>query len=112
MYLHSPQAAYINVCIGDEPVSHELKKYFWTGIHHTFFTDTPERDHNMVFHPLQEWLDPDRMLSLTIAISEGCELLRMNLFYLHKNPEWRPSYRPEILDLPSTDDLDDIRQEL
>ena len=52
------------------------------------------------------------MLSLAIAISEGHELPGMNLFYLHKNPEWRPSYRPKILDLPSTDDLDDIQQQL
>ena len=28
VYLHSPQAAYIDLCIGDEPVSPELKKYF------------------------------------------------------------------------------------
>ena len=66
----------------------------------------------MVFHPLQEWLEPDRMLSLAIAISEGHELPGMNLFYLHKNPEWRPSYRPKILHLPLTDDLDDIQQQL
>ena len=105
VYLHSPQAAYIDLCIG-------LKKYFLTGIHHTFFTDTLERDCNVVFHPLQEWLEPDRMLSLVIAISEGRELPGMNLFYLHKNPEWRPSYRPKILDLPSTDYLDDIQQQL
>ena len=110
--IHSPQAAYIDLCIGDEPVSPELKKYFLTGIHRTFLTDTPERDCNVVFYPLQEWLEPDRMLSLAIAISEGCELPGMNLFYLHKNPEWRPSYRPKILDLPSTDDLDDIQQQL
>ena len=112
VYLHSPQAAYIDLCIGDEPVSPKLKKYFLTGIHCTFFTDTLERDCNVVFHPLQEWLEPDRMLSLAIAISEGRELPGMNLFYLHKNPEWRPSYRPKILDLPSTDDLDDIQQQL
>ena len=112
LVLHSPQAAYINLCIGDEPVSPELKKYFLTGIHRTFFTDTPKRDCNVVFHPLQEWLEPDRMLSLAIAVSEGHELRGMNLFYLHKNPEWRPSYRPKILDLPSTDDLDDIQQQL
>ena len=112
VYLHSPQAAYIDLCIGYEPVSPELKKYFLTGIHCTFFTDTPERDCNVVFHHLQEWLEPDRMLSLAIAISEGHELQGMNLFYLHKNPEWRSSYRPKILDLPSTDDLDDIQQQL
>ena len=96
VYLHSPQAAYIDLCIGDEPVSPELKKYFLTGIHHTFFTDTPERDFNVVFHPLQEWLEPDRMLSLAIAISKGRELPGMNLFYLHKNPEWRPSYMSRL----------------
>ena len=44
--------------------------------------------------------------------TEGCELPGMNLFYLHKNPEWKPSYRPKILNLPSTDDLDDIQQQL
>ena len=109
VYLHSPQAAYINLCIGDEPITPELKKYFLTGIHHAFFPDTPERDCNVVFHPLQEWLEPDRMLSLAIAIAEDRELPGMNLFYLHKNPNWRPSYRPKILNLPSTDDLDDIQ---
>ena len=66
----------------------------------------------MVFHPLQEWLEPDRMLSLAIAISEDRELPGMNLFYLHKNPDRKPSYRPKILDLPSADDLDDIQQQL
>ena len=112
VYLHSPQAAYIDLCIGDEPVSPEFKKYFLTGIHCAFFPDAPERDCNVVFHPLQERLEPDRMFSLAIAISEGHELPGMNLFYLHKNPEWKPSYRPKILDLPSTDDLDDIQQQL
>ena len=112
VYLHSPQAAYIDLCIGDEPVSPELKKYFLTGIHHAFFPDTPEGDCNVVFHPLQEWLEPDRMLSLAIAISENRELPGMNLFYLHKNPEWKLSCRPKILDLPSADDLDDIQQQL
>ena len=109
MYLHSPQAACINLCVGDGPVSPEFKKYFLTGIHHSFFPDALERDCNVVVHPLQEWLEPDRMLSLAIAISKGRELPGMNLFYLHKNPEWKPSYRPKILDLPSTDDLDDIQ---
>ena len=112
VYIHSPQAAYIDLCIGDEPVSPEFKKYFLTCIHRSFFPDAPERDCNMVFHPLQEWLEPDRMLSLAIAISEGHELPRMNLFYLHKNPELKPSYRPKIPNLPSTDDLDDIQQQL
>ena len=112
MYLHSPQAAYINLCIGDEPITPELKKYFLTGIHRAFFPDTPERDCNVVFHSLQEWLEPDRMLSLAIAIAEDRELPGMNLFYLHKNPDWKPSYRPKILNLPSTDDLDDIQQQL
>ena len=112
VYIHSPQAAYINFCIGDEPVSPEFKKYFSTGIHRAFFPDAPERDCNVVFHPLQERLEPDRMLSLAIAISENHELPGMNLFYLHKNPGWKPSYRPKILDLPSVDDLDDIQQQL
>ena len=112
VYIHSPQAAYIDLCIGDEPVSPELKKYFLTGIHHAFFPDAPHGDCNVVFHPLQEWLEPDRMLSLAIAISENHELPGMNLFYLHKNPEWKPSYRPKILELPSADDLDDIQQQL
>ena len=80
VYLHNPPVAYIDLCIGDEPVSPELKKFFLTGIHCTFFTDTPERDCNVVFHPQQEWLEPDRMLSLAIAISEGRELPGMNLF--------------------------------
>ena len=52
------------------------------------------------------------MVSLTLAISENRELPGMNLFYLHKNPEWRPSYRPRILDLPTADDLDEIEQQL
>ena len=112
VYLHSPQAAYIDLCNGDEPVSPELKKYFLTGIHRAFFPDALERDCNLVFHPLQEWLEPDRMLSLAFAISEDRELPGMNLFYLHKNREWKPSYRPKIFDLPSADDLDDIQQQL
>ena len=112
MYIHSPQAAYIDLCIGDELVSPVLKKYFLTGIHRAFFPDAPHRDCNVVFNPLQEWLEPDRVLSLAIAISENHELPGMNLFYLHENPEWKASYRPKILDLPSADDLDDIQQQL
>ena len=61
--------------------------YRLTGIYHPLFPDAPHRDCNMVFHPLQEWLEPDRMLSLAIAISENRKLPGMNLFYLHKNPE-------------------------
>ena len=112
LYIHSPQAAYIDLCIGDELVSPELKKYFLTGIYHAFFPDALHRDCNVVFYPLQEWLEPDGMLSLAIAISENRELAGMNLFYLHKNPDCKPSYRPKILDLPSADDLDDIQQQL
>ena len=86
VYIHSPQAVYVDLCIGEEPVTPELKKYFLTGIHLAFFPDDPHRDCNIVFHPLQEWLEPDRMLSLAIAISENRELPGMNLFYLHQNP--------------------------
>ena len=112
VYIHSPQAAYIDLYIGDEPVSPDLKKYFLTGIHRAFFPDDPQRNCNVVFHSLQEWLEPDRMLSLAIAIAEGRELPGKDLFYLHKNPEWRPSYRPKILDLPSADVPDDTQQQL
>ena len=84
VYLQSPQAAYIDLCIGDEPVSPEFKKYFLTGIHRSFFPNALERDCNMVSHPLQQWLEPDRMFSLAIAKSEGHELPGMNLFYLLK----------------------------
>ena len=112
VYIQSTQAAYIDICIGDEPVSSEFKKYFLSGIHRAFFPDTPDRDCYVIFHPLQEWVEPDRRISLAIAISEDRELPWMNLFYLHKNPEWKPSYRSKILDLPSADDLDDIQQQL
>ena len=112
VYIQSSQVAYGDLCIGDEPVTPDLKKYFLTGIHRAFFPDDPQRDCNVVFHPLQERLEPDRMLSLAIAISEGRELPGMNLFYLHKNPEWRPSDRPKILDLPSADVLDEISEQL
>ena len=112
VYIQSPQAAYVDICIGDEPVSPEFRKYFLTGINHAFFPDTPDRDCYVVFHPLQEWVEADRLLSLAIAISEDRELPGMNLFYLHKNPDWKPSYRPKNLDLPSADDLDEIRQQL
>ena len=65
-------------------------------------------------HSARQFIEDNLCLgaSRTIAISESRELPGMNLFYLHKNPEWRPSYRPKILDLPSTDDLDDIQQQL
>ena len=83
VYIHSPQAAYVDLCIGDEPVTPELKNHFLTGIHRAFFPDYLHRDCNVVFHPLQEWLEPDRMLSLAAAISENRELPGMNLSYLH-----------------------------
>ena len=52
VYIQSPQAAYVDICIGDEPVSPEFKKYFLSGIHRAFFPDTPDRDCYIVFHPL------------------------------------------------------------
>ena len=52
------------------------------------------------------------MLTLATAIAENRELPGMKLFYLHRNPEWRPSYKPRILNLPSADVLDDIEQQL
>ena len=84
VYIQSPQAAYVDICIGDEPVSPEFKKYFLSGIHRAFFPDTLDRDCYIVFHPLQEWVEPDKMVTLAIAISEDRELPGMNLFYLHK----------------------------
>ena len=39
VYFQSPQAAYIDLCIGNELMSPDLKKYFLTGIHHAFFPD-------------------------------------------------------------------------
>ena len=112
VYIQSPQAAYVDICIDDEPTSPEFWSYFLLGIHRAFFPDTPDRDCYVVFHPLQQWMEPDRMVSLALAISENRELPGMNLFYLHKNPEWRPSYRPRILDLSTADDLDEIEQQL
>ena len=40
VYIQSPKAAYVDICIGDEPVSPEFKEYFLSGIHHAFFPDT------------------------------------------------------------------------
>ena len=65
-----------------------------------------------MFHPLAEKARPDQIVTLAIAIAEGKELPGMNLFYLHWNPDWRPSYRPRILDLPTGDDLDELEQQL
>ena len=56
VYIQSPQATYIDIYIGDEPVSPEFKKYFLSGIHRAFFPDTLDRDCYVVFHPLQEFL--------------------------------------------------------
>ena len=43
VYIHSLQAAYIDLCIGDETVIPELKKYFLTGTHRAFFPDALQR---------------------------------------------------------------------
>ena len=112
VYLQSPQAAYIDLCLGNEMMSPDLKKFFLTGIHRAFFPDDPHKDCNVVFHPLQEWVEPDQMLTLATAIAENRELPGLKLFYLHRNPEWKPSYKPRILNLPSADILDDIEQQL
>ena len=47
------------------------------------FPDDPDKDCNVVFHPLQEKVEPDRMVTLAITVGEGRELPGMNLFYLH-----------------------------
>ena len=112
VFIQSPQAAFVDVCLGDEVTSPAFRSYFLSGIHPVSFPDNPDRDCNVVFHPLQEKIEPDRMVTFAIPIAESCELPGMNLFYLHMNPEWRPYYRPRILDLPTGDDLDEIEQQL
>ena len=40
VYIQSPQAAFVDICIGDEPFSPEFEKYFLSDIHRAFFSDT------------------------------------------------------------------------
>ena len=99
MFIQSPQSAYVDICLGDEVTSPAFWSYFLSGLHLASF-------------PLQEKAMPDQLVTMAITIAENRELPGMNLFYLHRNPEWRPYYRPRILDLPTGDDLDDIGQQL
>ena len=111
VFIQSPQAAYVDICLGDGLTSPSFCNYF-TGIHPVSFPDDPQKDCNVVFHPLAEKAIPDQMVTLAIAIAEGREMPGMNLFYLHSNPEWRPSYRPRLFDLPRCDDLDELEKQL
>ena len=102
VFLQSPQAAYIDVCLGNGLTSPSFRNYF-SGIHPVSFVDDHHCDCNVVFHPLAKQATPDQMVTLAVAIAEGRELPGMNLFYLHSSLEWRLSYRPKLLDLPSGD---------
>ena len=112
VFIQSSQAAYVDICLGDEVTSPAFHSYFLSGIHSASFPDTLDRDCYVVFHPLQEKARSDQPVTMAIAIAEDRELPGMNLFYLHRNLEWRPYYRPRILDLPTADDLDEIEQQL
>ena len=111
VFIQSHQAAYVDICLGDELTSPSFHSYF-TRIHPVLYPDDPQKDCNIVFHPLAEKATPDQMVTLAISIAEGRELPGMNLFYLHSNPEWRPSYRPRLFDLPSDNDLDELEKQL
>ena len=100
VFFHSPQAAYIDVCLGDGLTSPSFRKYF-SGIHPVSFEDDPQHDCNGVFHLLVKQATPDQMVTLAVAIAEGKEMPGIKLFYLHSNPDWRPSQRPKLFDLPS-----------
>ena len=111
VFIQSPQAAYVDICLGDGLTSPSFHSHF-TGIHPVSLSDGLQKDCNVVFHPLAEKATPDQMVTLAIAIAEGRELPGMSLFYLHSNPEWRPSNRPRLFDLPSGDDLDELEKQL
>ena len=107
MYFQSPQVAYIDLCLGKELVSAQFKGFFCTGIHRARFPNSLVRDCDVVFHPLVEKIQPDKLYSFAMAIAEDYQLPGMNLNYLHRNPTWNPSLRPKILAL-SDCDLDDL----
>ena len=108
VFIQSPQAAYVDICPGNELTSPGFCQFFFTGIHAASFPDTPECDCYVVFHPLQEQARSNQLVNMAIAIAENHELPGMNLQYFHRNPEWKPNSRPKLLDLPFGDDLDDI----
>ena len=110
VYIQSPQVVYVDIYPGNEFTSPGFRRFFFTGIHRASF---PTHDCNVVFNLLVEMVRSDQLYTMAIAIANNQELSGMNLQYFHKNPEWKPSYMPKILDLPSADDLeDDIQQQL
>ena len=106
VYIQSPQVAYVDICPGNELTSPGFCRFFYTGVHRASFPDSLTRDCDVIFHPLAEKLRPDQMYSMAIAVAEDKQLPGMNLDYFYRNPDWNPSLRPKLLELPSLDDLD------
>ena len=52
VFIQSPQASYVDICLGDELTSPAFHSYFLSGIHPVSFPDNLNRDCNVVFHPL------------------------------------------------------------
>lgn len=111
VYIQSPQAAYIDVCVRNDLTNPSFRSYF-SGIHPISFPDDPQQDCNIIFQPLEKQATPEQLVTLAIVITENRELPGMNLFYLHPNLEWRPSYCPRLFDLPSGDDLQEPEKQL
>ena len=104
VYVHSPQEAYVDLCIGNDLLTDEFKNHFFTGVHKAYYPQSLVKYCDVVFHPLSSQVTPDRIYSFALAISEGKELPGMNLHYFYRNPEWDPTIRPRILTLPEIDD--------
>ena len=96
VFIQSPQAAYVDICPGNELTSPGFHWFFFSGIHSASFPDTSECDCNVIFHTLQEKTRSDQLVTMAIAIAENCKLPGMNIQYLHRNPEWKPYSRPKL----------------
>ena len=112
VYIHSPQAAYVDLCIGDEPVTPELKKYFLTGIHHAFFPDDPHRDCNVVFTLFRNGWSQTECLVWPLLYQRIVNFLEWTCFTCIETLTGHHLTGLRSLGLPSSDDLDDIQQQV
>ena len=112
VYIQSPQVVYVDICIGKELTSPGFHQFFFTGIHRASFPENPVLDCNVVLNPPSEFIRVGQMYALAAAIAVNKQLPGMNLHYFYRNAEWNPHARPKLLDLPTSDDLDLLEQEL
>ena len=91
-----PQVAYVDLCIGNELTSYEFRRHFFTGIHRADFPDSLVKGCDVYFDELAQKIEPDRLHSFAMAITENKQLPGMNLQYFHRIPCGIPLWDPRF----------------